>query len=115
YEIYGNVLYASDDAASMRSVTVAGAHDNLIAGNTAGDSANPYVQASNQGTGSMQWTIAAVSAAAITPTVTLTASPASIAAGGTSLLSWTSTASVACGASGGWTGTKATSGSETVG
>jgi hypothetical protein len=53
--------------------------------------------------------------AAATPTVTLTASPTTVAAGGTSTLTWSSTGADGCAASGGWTGTKATSGSATVG
>ncbi len=49
------------------------------------------------------------------PTVTLSASPASINAGSTSTLSWTSANATSCTAFGGWSGTKATSGSEAVG
>jgi hypothetical protein len=45
----------------------------------------------------------------------MTASPTNVAAGGTSVLSWTSTDIAGCSASGGWTGTKGPSGSETVG
>ena len=44
------------------------------------------------------------------PTVTLTASPTSIASGGSSTLTWSSTNATSCTASGGWTGSKATSG-----
>jgi hypothetical protein len=53
--------------------------------------------------------------AAATPTVTLTASPTTVAAGGTSTLTWSSTGADGCAASGGWTGTKSTSGSASVG
>ncbi|HSM58703.1 MAG TPA: PKD domain-containing protein, partial [Candidatus Sulfomarinibacteraceae bacterium] len=48
------------------------------------------------------------------PTVTLTADPASIASGGSSTLSWSSTDASSCEASGGWNGSKSTSGSESV-
>lgn len=48
------------------------------------------------------------------PAVTLTASPASITSGGQSTLQWSSTNATSCTASGGWTGTKATSGSQAV-
>jgi len=47
-----------------------------------------------------------------TPTVTLGASPTSITAGQTVTLTWSSTNASSCSASGGWSGTKATSGSE---
>src|SRR5262249_13936474 len=112
YQIYGNVFYAGSQ---LQSADVSSAHDNLLVGHVAIDSANPYIQASDEGSGAVQWRIAAVSAAAATPTVTLTASPTNVASGGTSLLSWTSTGAVGCAASGGWNGTKAANGSETVG
>ncbi len=46
------------------------------------------------------------------PVVNLTASPASILTGGTSVLSWTSSGATACIGSGGWSGSKPASGSE---
>jgi hypothetical protein len=46
------------------------------------------------------------------PTATLTASPQSVAVGGTSTLTWNSTNATSCSASGGWSGTKATSGTQ---
>jgi hypothetical protein len=55
-----------------------------------------------------------VTATPAPPTVTLTASPTSIASGQSSTLDWSSTNATSCTASGGWTGTKATSGSESV-
>lgn len=48
------------------------------------------------------------------PTVTLTASPATITAGQSSTLGWSSTDATACTASGAWTGAKATGGSQVV-
>lgn len=45
------------------------------------------------------------------PTVSLAASPASIASGSTSTLNWSSTNATACSASGGWSGARAISGS----
>lgn len=48
------------------------------------------------------------------PTVSLTATPAAIIAGASSALGWSSTNATACTASGGWTGAKATSGSQSV-
>jgi hypothetical protein len=47
------------------------------------------------------------------PTLSLSASPTSVAYNGSTTLSWSSTNATSCTASGGWTGTKATSGSET--
>jgi hypothetical protein len=49
------------------------------------------------------------------PTITLSASPTSVAAQGTSTLSWSTTQAAACTASGAWSGTRASAGSETRG
>ena len=49
------------------------------------------------------------------PTVTFTASPTSITSGGSSTLTWSSTNTTSCTASGGWNGAKATSGSQSTG
>jgi hypothetical protein len=54
-------------------------------------------------------------AAASSTTVTMSASPMSINAGETSLVSWTSTNAAGCTASNGWSGSKAPNGTETVG
>jgi CubicO group peptidase (beta-lactamase class C family) len=48
------------------------------------------------------------------PTVSLTSSTSSVAAGGTVTLNWSSASADACTASNGWSGAKATTGSETV-
>ncbi len=48
------------------------------------------------------------------PSVSLSASPTSIVAGGSSTLSWSSSNVSSCTASGGWSGTKATSGTQSV-
>jgi hypothetical protein len=48
------------------------------------------------------------------PTVTLGATPTSVASGQPVTLSWSSTEATSCSASGGWTGSRALSGSETV-
>lgn len=50
-----------------------------------------------------------------TPTVSLTAAPASVAAGGAATLSWSSTYSDTCTASNGWSGSKAVSGTQSTG
>ena len=51
---------------------------------------------------------------ALLPTATLSASPTSITSGQSSTLSWSSTNATSCNASGGWTGSKATSGTQSV-
>ncbi|MFA7285863.1 MAG: peptidoglycan-binding protein [Candidatus Paceibacterota bacterium] len=48
------------------------------------------------------------------PTVTLTATPDSVQSGGSTQISWTTKNATVCTASGGWTGTKATSGSQVI-
>jgi hypothetical protein len=50
-----------------------------------------------------------------TPTATISASPTSIASGGTSTITWSSTNATSCTASGDWSGTKATSGNASTG
>ena len=56
---------------------------------------------------------AAPNPTAAQPTVTLSAMPASITAGTSTTLNWTSTNATSCVASGGWNGARPTSGSET--
>jgi hypothetical protein len=48
------------------------------------------------------------------PTVLVTASPTTITSGGSSTVTWSTTNATACTASGGWSGAKATSGSQTI-
>lgn len=48
------------------------------------------------------------------PTISLSGSPTNIASGASSSLSWNATNATTCTAAGGWSGSKATSGSETV-
>jgi len=50
-----------------------------------------------------------------TPTILLSASPSSISSGGSSTLNWSSINATSCTASGAWSGTKATSGSQSTG
>jgi hypothetical protein len=49
------------------------------------------------------------------PTVQLQAEPSEVASGGTTTLTWSSTNADGCQASGGWSGTKLVSGSESAG
>src|SRR3989344_3037698 len=48
------------------------------------------------------------------PTVSLSASATSVNSGGSSTLTWSSTNATSCTASGAWSGTKATGGSQTL-
>jgi hypothetical protein len=54
-------------------------------------------------------------AAPAPPTVTLTASSSSVVSGSSATLNWTSTGTTACTASGAWSGTLATAGTQSVG
>ena len=73
----------------------------LFAHYTGGSSARVYLYKHSPGSGTT------------VPTVTLTANPTSVASGATTELTWSSTDANTCTASGGWSGTKATSGTET--
>ena len=55
------------------------------------------------------------SAASTAPTVSLVASPATVANGASSTLTWSSTNATSCTASSGWSGAKATSGTQSTG
>ena len=48
------------------------------------------------------------------PTVSIAANPTSVSSGGSSTLTWSSTNATSCTASGGWSGTKATSGTQSL-
>ena len=65
------------------------------------------------GGGATQSTTVSVSSAA--PTVALAASPSTIASGNSAVLTWSSTNATVCTASGGWSGAKAISGSQSTG
>jgi Spherulation-specific family 4 len=54
-------------------------------------------------------------AAAVAPTVSLSAAPSSVASGSASSLTWTSANATGCTASGGWSGSEPTSGSASTG
>ena len=59
-----------------------------------------------------QITATSEGAASPAPVVTLSASPTSVAAGGTTALTWSATDATSCAASGAWSGTRPTAGSE---
>jgi trimeric autotransporter adhesin len=67
------------------------------------------------GTGGSASQSVTVTVSAAPPTVSLSAGPASVARGGSSTLTWTSTNATACTASGGWTGSLATGGAKATG
>ncbi len=60
-------------------------------------------------------TVGSPPAATPAPTVTIAANPVSVTAGSNSTLSWSSTNATSCSASGGWSGTKNLSGSQSTG
>ncbi len=60
-------------------------------------------------------TVTVSSSAPPAPTVSLAVDPTSVAVNGSSTLTWSSTNATSCTASGGWSGTKETSGSESTG
>ena len=66
--------------------------------------ANVYAYRLTSGTGT----------APVAPTVSLTASPLTVVAGGSSTLSWSTQNVTSCSATGGWSGTRATSGSQVL-
>jgi hypothetical protein len=57
---------------------------------------------------------ATVDVSANSPTVSLSARPTNVASGGTSTLTWSSTNATGCTASGGWSGSMSTSGSQSI-
>ena len=97
-------------------------------GDWSGSKATSGTQGTGALTGSKSYTLACSGAggtvsktatvtvtAAPVPTVTLSASPASIDSGSSSTLTWSSTNASSCTASGGWSGSKATSGTQGTG
>jgi hypothetical protein len=56
-----------------------------------------------------------VTAAVVTPTVSLSAAPTNVSSGGSAMLSWSSTNASSCTASGGWSGSEPTSGNASTG
>jgi trimeric autotransporter adhesin len=67
------------------------------------------------GTGGSASQSVTVTVSAAPPSVSLSAGPASVARGGSSTLTWSSTNATACTASGGWTGSLATGGAKATG
>jgi trimeric autotransporter adhesin len=67
------------------------------------------------GTGGSAAQSATVSVSQPAPTVSLSASPSTVASGSSSTLSWSASNATSCTASGGWSGTKAMSGSQSMG
>ena len=68
----------------------------------------------SSGTSSSKSATVSIVTATPAPTVSISASPTSVASGGASTLSWTSLNATSCTASGAWSGTKATQGSQSI-
>jgi hypothetical protein len=75
----------------------------------------PGAAGTNNGTWLYKHSTGTVSPSLPAPIVNISANPTSVLSGGTSTLSWTSTNASSCSASGGWSGAKALSGSESTG
>ena len=71
-----------------------------------------YTLTCTGGGGSASQSVTVTVNAAPLPTVSLTATPASVVSGGASTLSWSATNAASCTASGGWSGTKGLTGTE---
>ena len=82
---------------------------------TAALSANASYQLTCTGAGGSATHTANVSVTNAIPTVNLAASPSTVQAGGKTTLTWSSSNATSCTASGGWLGSRATSGSSTTG
>jgi hypothetical protein len=88
---------------------------------TSGSQSTPSLTAATQftltctGSGGSAAQSVTISVSAPTPTVSISANPTSISSGSSSTLSWSSTNATSCTASGGWSGTLATSGSQSTG
>jgi hypothetical protein len=82
---------------------------------TAALSANASYQLTCTGAGGSATHTATVSVTNAAPTVNLAASPGTVQTGANTTLTWSSTNATSCTASGGWLGSRATSGSSTTG
>ena len=88
---------------------------------TSGSSATANLSATTKfmltctGAGGSASQSATVTTSATPPSVSISASPSSVASGGSSTLTWSSTNATACTASGAWSGSMATSGSQATG
>ena len=85
-------------------------------GLTANTQYSYYVRAKDDaGNGTNSNTVTATTQAGTpAPTATISANPTSVSSGGSSTLTWSSTNATSCTASGGWSGSKAVSGTQTL-
>lgn len=107
YRIYRNGALQATTAGTSYQDT------GLTAGTTYNYTVRAYDAAGNQSVDSLP-----ASATTLTPppapTVNITATPSTVAAGGSSTLDWTSTNATSCSASNSWSGAKAVNGSQVV-
>jgi hypothetical protein len=76
--------------------------------------ANPFQAANKGNVNAFVTKFPAGAAASLPPTIAITAAPTTITAGQSSILTWSSTNATSCVASGAWSGTQATSGTQSV-
>jgi YD repeat-containing protein len=109
----GYKLYRNGSATALTTTTLLNFTDSGLTPNTTYTyQITAYDNAGNESAKSTP--ALSVTTNANLPTVTITANPTSVASGASSTLTWSSTNATTCTASNGWTGTKATSGSQTI-
>jgi hypothetical protein len=109
FTLDGQSCSAATDGTGTASCTVTPTTAGVATLSAAFAGGTPYVAA--QATRRVDLLVAATLPA---PTVTIGVNPSSIAVGGSATLTWSSANATSCTASGAWSGTQATSGSQTV-
>src|SRR5262249_43571018 len=103
--MWANFSIATGLLAGTPSSTQTGSYSNIVLSVSDGVSSSSLAP----------FSIAVDTAPSANPTVSLSASPATLTAGGSSTLSWSSSNATSCSAWGGWSGSEGTSGSVSTG
>jgi hypothetical protein len=113
-----NVFYAFDPRTKwMQHKTIQGANTGDVSFQTIGYDPinNVYVFVTGEATVKQTWAYRWASGnGEPVPTISLSANPTSVSSGGTTTLNWSTAYATSCVASGGWSGSKPTSGSQTT-
>jgi endoglucanase len=114
--VAGYRIYKNGSGTALTSILVGSPLSYTDTGLTAGTTYTYKVSAyDNAGNESSQSTALSVTTNTNpAPTVSISASPTTISAGSSSTISWSSTNATTCTASGAWSGTKATSGTQVI-